>query len=170
MLLAAIVVVRCGWAGCGWFVCLGPSMACNRCASCGRWFRPRPQVRKQSFCAAAGWQRAKRASDADYRLNQACAQQAWAARHPDYWRRYRRDHAEYCERNRISQQERDRRRARAGLAKMDVCRPETVIPSGTYRLRPVAGGDLAKMDAWTVQITLLSEPCDRAGPSCKETT
>jgi hypothetical protein len=153
-------------------------MACNRCASCGRWFRPRRQVRKQSFCAAAAcqrerkrrWQRAKRASDSDYRLNQARAQQAWATRHPDYWQSYRRDHREYCERNRIGQRERDRRRARTRLAKMDACRPETVVPSGTYQLRPVTGGDLAKMDAWTVQITLLSERCDASGGSCKETT
>ena len=140
-------------------------MACNRCASCGRWFRPRRQVSKQRFCAAVAcqrerkrrWQRAKRASDADYRLNQARAQEAWAARHPDYWQRYRRGHPEYCERNRIAQRERDRHRVRGRLAKMDACRPETGVPSGTYQLRSVAGGDLAKMDAWTVQITLLSE-------------
>lgn len=139
-------------------------MECKACACCGRAFRPRPQVAEQRFCCAAAcqrarkrlWQQAKRESDADYRLNQARAQAAWVARHPDYWQRYRRQHPEYCERNRIEQRKRDRRRGEVGLAKMDACRPESLIPSGTYRLRPVVAGDLAKMDAWTVEITLLS--------------
>lgn len=153
-------------------------MACNRCASCGQAFRSRPQVREQRFCPAAvcqrerkrRWQQAKRASDPDYRLNQARAQQAWGARRADYWQSYRLHHPEYCERNRIQQHARARRRAHARLAKMDVWRPESVIPSGTYRLRPVRAGDLAKMHAWTVEITLLSERFDGFGPSCKETT
>ena len=139
-------------------------MACNRCVCCGRWFRPRPQVHKQRFCAAAAcqrerkrrWQRAKRAGDADYRLNQAHAQQAWAARHPDYWQQYRRSHPEYCERNRQRRQERYREQCTRRVAKMDVCKAETVVFSGTYRLEPVASGNVAKMDAWTVEITLLS--------------
>ena len=153
-------------------------MECKSCASCGEAFRPRPQVPDQSFCPAPScqrerkrrWQQAKRASDPDYRLNQAQAQQAWAARHAGYWHAYRRDHPEYCARNRIRQQERDRRRAQGRLAKMDVWTPESVIPSGTYRLRPVSAGDLAKMDAWTVEITLLSEHSGRSVASCKETT
>lgn len=153
-------------------------MECKRCASCGQVFRPRPQVPEQSFCPARScqrerkrrWQQAKRASDPDYRLNQARAQQAWAARHPEYWQGYRLGHPEYCERNRIKQYQRDRRRAQVRLAKMDVWTGESPIPSGTYRLSPVVAGDLAKRDAWTVEITLLSEHFDRSGQSCKETT
>ena len=105
------------------------------------------------------WQRAKRASDADYRLNQARAQEAWVTRHADYWRRYRRGHPEYCERNRQRRRERYREERTRRVAKMDAWTPESVISSGTYRLRPVGGGDVAKMDAWTVEITLLSSSC-----------
>ena len=139
-------------------------MECKPCAGCGRSFRPRPQVSQQRFCSAAAcqrtrkrvWQQAKRARDPDYRLNQARAQAAWVARHPDYWRHWRLQHPQYGERNRAAQQERDRRRARGDLAKMDGWTRQSAIPSGTYRLRPVTGGDLAKMDAWTVEMTLLS--------------
>jgi hypothetical protein len=153
-------------------------MGCHRCASCGQTFRPRPQVPEQRFCAAKAcqrerkrrWQQAKRASDPDYRLNQAQAQQSWGARHPEYWRDYRRGHPEYCERNRERQRERDRRRAQRRLAKMDVWTDESVIPSGTYRLTPVTAGNLAKMDAWTVEIALLSSRSGPSGSSCKERT
>jgi len=153
-------------------------MGCHRCASCGQMFRPRPQVPEQQFCAAKAcqrerkrrWQQAKRASDPDYRWNQVQAQQSWVARHPEYWRAYRQGHPEYCQRNRERQQERDRRRAQRGLAKMDVWTGESVIPSGTYQLRPVAGGNLAKMDAWTVEISLISTHLDHSGRSCKERT
>ncbi|HEX8010530.1 MAG TPA: hypothetical protein VF814_06290 [Casimicrobiaceae bacterium] len=153
-------------------------MECKPCACCGQAFRPHPQVPEQRFCSAAAcqrarkrlWQQAKRASDEDYRLNQARAQAAWVARHPDYWQRYRRQHPEYCERNRLAQRQRDRRRAEAPLAKMDACGREALIRSGTYRLCPVAAGDLAKMDAWTVEITLLSEHDEGSSRSCKERT
>jgi hypothetical protein len=39
---------------------------------------------------------------------------------------------------------------------MDASTPINAVPSGTYRLLPEAGGDLAKMDAWTVKITVIS--------------
>ena len=39
---------------------------------------------------------------------------------------------------------------------MDVSTPIHPVPSGTYRLVPEGAGDLAKMDAWTVKITLIS--------------
>lgn len=153
-------------------------MGWHRCAACGQTFRPRPQVPEQQFCTAKAcqrerkrrWQQAKRASDADYRLNQVQAQQSWSVRHPEYWQRYRQDHPEYCERNREQQHERDRRRAQRRLAKMDVRTGESVIPSGTYQLTPVASGSLAKMDAWTVEISFISSTSDHSGQSCKERT
>lgn len=153
-------------------------MGCHRCASCGQIFQPRPQVPAQQFCAAKAcqrerkrrWQQAKRASDPDYRLNQAQAQQSWGARHPEYWQAYRRGHPEYRERNREQQRERDRRRAQRRLAKMDAWTGESVIASGTYQLTPVTPGKLAKMDAWMVEISLLSSHCDHSAPSCKERT
>ena len=69
------------------------------------------------------------------------------ARLPDYWDDYRRSRPKYSERNRRLQHERNVRRRERVLAKMDVSTRETPIPSGLYRLSPVTGDDLAKMDA-----------------------
>lgn len=139
-------------------------MGCTRCEACGELFRPRAQVRDQRYCGETAcqrerkrrWQRDKRRADPDYRLNQARAQQAWAARHPDFWRAYRASHPEYVERNRVRQRERARGARRRPVAKMDAWTAKGVIESGTYRLSPVVTGEVAKRDAWTVQITLLS--------------
>lgn len=140
-------------------------MESKRCACCGKVFDPRAQTPKQTYCAFATcqrerrrrWQQARRQNDPDYRDNQARAQDAWAARHPDYWREYRQTHPQYSERNRRLQRERDARRAeRVLLAKMDVSTCETSVPSGLYRLTPVTRDDLAKSDAWMVQITAVS--------------
>jgi hypothetical protein len=40
---------------------------------------------------------------------------------------------------------------------------DSPVPSGTYRLSPVRREDLAKMDAWTVEITVLSMPYEPSG-------
>ena len=139
-------------------------MASQRCVCCGKSFHPRPQSPKQTYCSTAScqrerrrrWQQMRRQADPDYRENQARAQHAWATQHPDYWRAYRATHAQYCERNRCLQQERDARRRVRVLAKMDASTSATPVPSGLYRLLPMRGDALAKMDAWTVQITALS--------------
>jgi hypothetical protein len=146
-------------------------MQSKACAGCGKSFHPRPQTPKQTYCASAAcqrerrrrWQRGRRQSDADYRENQARAQAAWAARHPDYWRAYRRAHPQYSQRNRLLQPARDARRAARVLAKMDVWTRETSVPSGIYRLSLASRDDLAKMDAWMVRITALSMPCVPSG-------
>ena len=108
------------------------------------------------------WHQSRLRGDGDYRANQAQAQQAWAGRHGDYWREYRAKHPDYTDRNRLEQRRRDRRRRVARLAKMDASTP---VPSGTYRLLAEAGGDLAKMDAWTVKITLISRDYTPSGGS-----
>jgi hypothetical protein len=99
----------------------------------------------------------RRQTDPEYQDNQSRAQGSWAERHPDYWREYRGTHPQYCERNRALQRERDARRGERVLAKMAVSTPGPPVPSGTYRLSPVRREDLAKMDAWTVQITVISK-------------
>ncbi len=68
------------------------------CASCNRLFLLRPQSPTQTFCPDIDcqrerrrrWNKAKLASDPDYRANQLAAQQAWHARNPGYWQTYRR--------------------------------------------------------------------------------
>jgi hypothetical protein len=143
-------------------------MQCRRCAGCGEMFAPRPQVPRQRFCAAAACQRerrrrwnAARRADPDYRANQVRAQRAWSQSHRDYWRAYRLAHPKYSAGNRERQRERDRRgravvAAAGDLAKSDACAADWPVRSGTYELRPVVTRDLAKSDAWRVQITVLS--------------
>jgi len=138
-------------------------MECRRCAACDRAFRPRAQVPHQRYCALAAcqrerrrrWQQSKLHSDADYRANQRQAQRADG--HGEYWREYRARHPDYTDRNRLEQRQRDRGRRAARLAKMDASTPTNPIPSGTYRLLAATAGDLAKKDAWTVKITVISE-------------
>ena len=140
-------------------------MQSKRCVACGQAFHPRAQSPGQCYCSSSGcqrerrrrWQKTRRHEDPAYQENQAQAQRAWAGRHPDYWREYRRTHPEYRERNRAQQPQRDARRRRERvLAKMNVSTRDLPVPSGTYRLSPVAAEGLAKMDAWTVEIAVLS--------------
>lgn len=146
-------------------------MESKRCASCGKSFHPRPQTPKQIYCSAPEcqrerrrrWQQARRQNDPDYRADQARAQAAWSTQHPDYWRDYRRAHPEYSERNRILQQKRDAQRRVRLLAKKNASTPETPVPAGLYRLTAVTRGDLAKMDAWMVEITPVSRTYTASG-------
>lgn len=146
-------------------------MTSKQCAGCGEDFHPWSQTPKQTFCAAPPcqrerrrrWQQTRRQHDAEYRDNQSRAQASWAARHPDYWREYRQTHPEAEARNRALQRERDARRRAGVLAKMDASTAVSPVPSGTYRLFPVTPGNLAKMDAWMVQITLVSRQYGAAG-------
>lgn len=146
-------------------------MTCRRCAACGAAFRPRPQVPQQRYCGRMAcqkerrrrWQQAKRRGDGDYRANQAQAQRAWAGGHREYWRAWRAAHPAYVEGNRTAQRERDRRRHASRLAKMDASPPLCAVASGTYRLVPWTGTDLAKMDACTVELTVISAGYGQAG-------
>lgn len=63
------------------------------CSACGQKFVPRAQCPRQSYCAQAAcqkarkllWQTTKRRSDHDYYENQAKANKAWMQRNPHYW-------------------------------------------------------------------------------------
>jgi hypothetical protein len=140
----------------------------RRCAACGEAFSPRPQVPEQKYCGKAacrrsrrrGWQQAKREKDADYREDQARAQQAWVQRNGGYWRDYRLRHPEYCEGNRKRSRERQaagRSAAKAKFAKMDSLNGLSAVRSGTYLLVPQDEEKFAKMDSLMVEITLLSK-------------
>jgi hypothetical protein len=146
-------------------------MAKRRCAACGCLFEPRRNVPQQRYCSKRScqrtrrqrWQRHKLKADADYRANQAAAQQRWRERHPDYWRHYRQTHPECATRNRERQRQRNRHRRSAGtgpspplIANMDAYHSEKPIRSGTYRLVPVVAGEVAKMDAYVVEMHVLS--------------
>ena len=151
-------------------------MEFRRCAECGRMFRPRPQVPKQCYCAALAcqrerrrrWQFMKRKNDPAYRDNQTSAQNAWRARNSDYWREYRRTHPEYRERNRAKQRERNDRRRELLIAKMGVSTSVFSLRSGIYQISQAPLAGIAKMDTWTVKITLLPDTYDRPKEDCKE--
>ena len=153
-------------------------MESRRCAACRLVFRPRPQVPMQCYCPAAAckrerrrlWQKEKRRGDSDYRDNQARAQHAWCERNPDYWREYRIEHPQYVERNRTQQRERNARQRERRVAKMNASPPDFPVPSGIYRISKAPSIRIAKMDAWIVEITLLSIPSRNAAKCCKETT
>jgi hypothetical protein len=147
-------------------------MAKRRCAACGCLFEPRRNVPQQRYCSRRScqrtrrrrWQRQKLKADADYRANQAAAQRRWRERHPDYWRGYRQSHPEYARRNRERQRQRNRRRRSAGtgpsppaIANMDAYRSKKPFCSGTYWLVPVTEPGVAKMDAYVVEMHVLSE-------------
>jgi hypothetical protein len=42
---------------------------------------------------------------------------------------------------------------------MDASKAGIALPSGTYRLSPVVDASFAKMDAWMVEITVISAGC-----------
>jgi hypothetical protein len=131
-----------------------------RCVHCRRHFLPDPRVKPQRFCSnkvcqrarKAQWQRAHLATDLDYRANQRDCQQPWQHQHPQSWRQYRQQRADYRERHRLLPQHRDHKRRLRPLAKMDVFEPGTSIHPGIYHLIPVVGPHLAKMD-------VLSQKC-----------
>jgi hypothetical protein len=153
-------------------------MKSKRCVVCHQSFQPYPQVPNQSYCSAREcqrerrrrWQRDKLQTDSDYRDNQSRAQRAWMDRNPDYWREYREAHPDYVERNRDQQRVRAAPSQNPDVAKMDALAPPPPFPSGIYHLRPADMPYLAKMDACTVKITVLSAICPCNEGACKEMT
>lgn len=142
----------------------------NLCLACGNAFVPLPHVPHQRYCSAEACQRARRCdwqrrrlrTDADYRDNQARAQAKWLAEHEGYWRAYRETHPAYRERNCSMQLVRNERRRLSPIANMDVLQGHAPLRSGFFVLRDARDVNVAKMDAWTVHIAVLSAPTARA--------
>ena len=147
-------------------------MCQRRCTACDDLFIPRKNVPNQSFCSKPQcqrerrrrWQKQKLKADADYRANQAAAQKRWRENNPDYWCRYRRTHPEYTAGNREQQRQRNRRRVHVEtgpsppeIAKMDAYASQNPIASGTYRLIPVSGAGIAKMNEYFVEMRVISD-------------
>ena len=145
------------------------------CVHCRRLFKANPRVKNQKYCnheicqraRKSRWQQRKMDSDADYRQNQKDSQQTWQTQHPDYWRQYRDSHPQYRERNRMLQKQRDAKRRAKHLAKMDSLKRLKQIKPGTYYLIPCTG-NLAKMDALTQKINVISAAYDDYCASCKK--
>lgn len=139
-------------------------MGLKRCLACADAFQTSPRVPTQNYCSRPEcqrerrklWQREKRRADGDYRANQLQCQRRWRESHADYWQQYRAEHPDYVARNRSQQQVRNATRQPGLIAKMDAIPPVSPLASGTYHLTPAERGEIAKMDAWIVRITLLS--------------
>ncbi|WP_217694577.1 hypothetical protein, partial [Serratia marcescens] len=79
-------------------------------------------------------------------------------RHPDYWRHYLDTHPAYRDRNCTMQRRRNAQRTASAVANMDVWPAHRPLASGFYILRNAVEAGVAKMNAWTVHIAVLSEP------------
>lgn len=107
----------------------------KRCAHCGCPLDLNPRVKNQRYCEKKEcqrarkrlWQKAKMATDPDYRANQQECNRAWRGRNRDYWRNYRKNHPRYVERNRLLQKARRHRR----VAKMDAFARKVVLVAVT---------------------------------------
>jgi hypothetical protein len=147
----------------------GDFMASRQCPFCKKQFEPRPQVKQQKICPSdecqrerkRRWHRTKRQTDPAYNADQREYAKKWADLNPNYSHEYRANNPDSAERNRAQQKNRNEKRRVALIAKMDVSKPESLVPSGTYRLTPIDASGIAKMDAWIVEINFISCGCDQ---------
>lgn len=138
-------------------------MQTKRCASCGKSFRPVPQTPSQRYCSDPTCQRErrrkaqqKRRRSEDSVLDHAQASRDWAAKNPDYSKKYRAANPEYVIRNRDRQNQRNQKRRQAVIAKEAASESFSAIPSGRYKLTLIADGLIAKETSWIVEIAVLS--------------
>lgn len=142
-------------------------MASWKCPVCGEPFVPRPQVKNQKFCPKGEcqrerkrrWQQIKLQTDPAYKADQREHAKKWADLHPNYSREYRAKNPVYANQNRSKQKNRNEKCRVALIAKMDVSKPVSKAPSGIYRLTHIDASGIAKMDAWIVELNLISGDC-----------
>lgn len=144
-------------------------MAEIECVYCGDLFEGSPRHKNQICCRRkecrnakkAAWQRYKLKIDPEYRANQKSSQKKWVKEHPGYWKKYRENHTEKAERNRIMQAIRNRRSRpnaiskndKILIAKMDASKPDRFEILGQFWMIPV----IAKMDALKINIIRIPE-------------
>lgn len=137
----------------------------RRCFSCHGLFFHRPQSPAQRYCSAPAckrerrrrWQKEKRRTDPDYKVNQKKAQDNWRQRNPDYWPKYRHKNRQMVQDNTNKNAAAPKTLGPVEGVKMDLL--STIFPfeSGIYRLQMHSSKGAAKMDAWVVKITVLSK-------------
>ncbi|WP_162057395.1 hypothetical protein [Undibacterium sp. KW1] len=133
------------------------------CFACGELFLTRPQNPTQTYCSKkacqlkrrGAWQKLKLQTDTDYRDNQMRAQKAWMKRNPDYWQKYRDTHPSNAEKDRVLQPHTNNTDGNDEIAKMDVSTCSSCPSAGIYFLMPCSKKKIAKMDVWTVELTLI---------------
>ncbi len=150
-------------------------MTLKTCKACGRKFHPHPQTPKQEYCSAPECrlerrrrsQQKKRRDDQDYRQNDADHNTRWSDSNPDYWKQYRAEHADYVERNRQQQKNRNQRRRNGVIANEDLSAPFFPLPSGRYRITRISPDGIANEDSWIVEITVLASGYSHSAADCK---
>jgi|JTFO01.1.fsa_nt_gb hypothetical protein len=161
-------------------------MAKKRCRHCRCLFTLSARNPDQKYCSHPDcqrarkreWQRQKIKDDAGYRGNQKDAQTRWRLKNPDYWKKYRKKHPKYVQRNREGQLRRNKsNRPKVSIldildkvAKMDALNEQNNDISGYYGLVPCSDILVAKMDAKIVKITYLSDCYHDVASDCKEMT
>lgn len=150
----------------------------KNCKVCGaRFLRKRNPC--QQYCSKKTcqqtrkriWKREKMKHDLDYKTNQQAANKRWQMKHSDYWQHYRLTHPDYVKRNREAQKVRDGTSLMnaSHLAKSDALYPTTLVPPGQYWLSAIEP-NLAKSDAFLVEIAVCISPERQNVQSCKEST
>ena len=124
----------------------------RRCRYCRQVFRPNRYHPQQQVCGNLACQsqrrrdyhRQKIASDPVYQ--QVCLESPrnWREAHPDYWKKYRRDHPEQVDRNRRKQRWRDQKRRLANLAN------NTLAPSQVPSVQSLISPDSCKQHPFGV--------------------
>jgi hypothetical protein len=158
------------------------------CINCGKKLMPPFRNPHQKYCKAhkcqnkrkSLWQKKKIDSDPDYKANQKLSGSSWNENNPGYYKKYRQKNKRYTEKNRIKQRERNKRRRSKlketnantsiySVAKMDALSIINAINSGKYKLVPISGSDpmIAKMDAFIVQLAVITNDSDISTPICK---
>ena len=113
------------------------------------------------------WRQAKRTYDSDYKSNQEMAHQRWKETHKNYWQNYRATHPDYVNRNRELQRVRDQKRTQHGsyASPLASCKRDALadkksskssLYSGIYRIFRIDADDLAKRDAFTAKISVIT--------------
>jgi hypothetical protein len=80
--------------------------------------------------------KSKIASDLDYKNDQRDYHKQWVEKHPGYYRNYRKQNQNYCDRNRELQKKRDKKHRLKQSCKRDALKQFSLIKPGTYRLIP----------------------------------
>ncbi len=135
------------------------------CVHCSRGFSPNPRVKNQKYCGAKECRKARRnrmqrmkmAGDPDYRANQKQCQEQWQKNNPGYYKKYRGEHPEYAERNRLLQAGRNAKRGKDKasrlIAKMYSLNRGVYSRKGAVcKLIPQGAGPIAKMYSLTVRV------------------
>lgn len=138
------------------------------CAHCRETVPANPRIKGQRFCRnpacqrarKTAWERQKIKKDPDYRANRRESQNTWKAKHPEYYKTYRRRNPQKALQNRIRQKIRNQKRAKrlrqleGIIAKMDALETAKDKLLGAFWLVP----KIAKMDALAVQIIEITSP------------